>query len=351
MLYHLWPVIDHPAMRILVASPGHIRTAPMGRYCAETFRELGHEARFFDCGSLTTAEKLVLRPLAKLRRQERFEKTRLNQRLLEETSEFRPDLFLAIFGFDIFPETVAAVRKAGARTACWWLNDPFQFDRGLSIAPAYDHFFSNCIISAQRYVKQGIAGAGYLPHAAFLPVHRPMQLSGAERKEWASEVCFVGDWGPVRQGILSMLSRKVKLRIWGPWKKHLTPRDRLWGCITDGFFTAEDMARAFSATRIAINLHAWFGYYECGLNPRTFETPACGAFQICDWKEDVLKHFTFDREIVTYETGAELEWKIQDFLKNDAAREQIARAGYQRVLTDHSYTRRMKQLLEMVKMG
>lgn len=337
-------------MRILVASPGHIRTAPMGRYCAETLREMGHDVRFFDCGSLTPVEKLVLRPLAKLRGEERFEKTRLNQRLRHVVTEFKPELFLTIFGFDIFPETVAAIKQQGARTACWWLNDPFQFDRGLAIAPAYDHFLSNCSFSAQRYVEKGIAGAGYLPHAAFLPVHRPVSLSDDEKRRWGSEVCFVGDWGPVRQGILSMLSRKVKLRIWGPWKKHLTPRDRLWGCITDGYFTAEDLARAFSATKIAINLHAWFGYYECGLNPRTFETPACGAFQICDWKEDLLRHFAEEREIVAYRTGAELEWKILDLLKNDAVRQRIAEAGFKRAVSDHSYRQRMKQLIEMLKM-
>ncbi|MDD2709912.1 MAG: glycosyltransferase [Verrucomicrobiae bacterium] len=335
-------------MRILVATPGHLRTAPMGRYCAETFREMGHDVRLFDCGSLTLSEKFFLRPVAKLRGQNRFEKTRLNRRLLETADEFKPELFLAIFGFDIFPETLAAIRKSGARAVCWWLNDPFQFDRGLALAPAYDLFLSNCASSARRYVHQGVSRAGYLPHAAFLPVHRPIELSAAERRQWESEVCFIGDWGPVRQGILSMLSRKVKLRIWGPWRKHLTPRDRLWSSITDGFFTADDMARALSSAKAAINLHSWFGYYECGLNPRTFETPACGAFQLCDWKEDLAQHYQETKEIITYHTGAELELKLIEFLRDDAARRQIAESARQRTLAEHSYPRRMRQLLEMI---
>jgi spore maturation protein CgeB len=310
---------------------------------------LGHDVLLLDAGSLTISEKLFLRPVAKLRGKNRFEKTRLNQRVLDEVRQFRPDLFLAIFGFDLFPETIATIRKSGANTACWWLNDPFQFERGLSIAPHYDHFFSNCAISADRYRQQGIAGAGYLSHAGFTPEHRPLSLSDAEKKEWASEVCFVGDWGPVRQGILSMLSQKIDLRIWGPWRKHLTPKDRLWSRVVDGYFTTEQMVRAFNATKIAVNLHSWFGYYEIGLNPRTFETPACGALQVCDWKEELPRHFREGEEIVTYRTGAELEGKLLDLLQDPAARQRIATAGLKRVLSGHTYEHRMKQLLDAIR--
>lgn len=337
-------------MRIFVASPSHIRTAPMGFYCAETFRALGHQTCLFDSGSLTMAEKLLLRPIARLRGKERFEKTRLNQRLLDAATAFQPDLFLAIFGFDLFPETVAAIRARGVKTVCWWLNDPFQWDRGFAIAPAYDHFLSNCATSARRYARAGIRGADYLPHAAFVPLHRPIELSAEERQRWESEVCFVGDWGPVRQGILSMLSRKIDLRIWGPWRKHLTPKDRLWSRIVDGYFTAEEMVRAFCATKAAVNLHSWFGYYNCGLNPRTFETPACGALEVCDWKEDLARHFRADEEMVVYHSGEELEEKLRSLLDDAPARQRIAQAGLKRTQTDHTYEQRLSQMLSLFGM-
>ncbi len=322
----------------------------MGRYCAETFRALGHEAVLFDSGSLTRGEKLFLRPIARFRRQNNFEKIMLNRRLDRAAAEFRPDFFLAIFGFDIFPETVAAIRARGAKTACWWLNDPFQFPRGLAIAPSYDRFFSNCERSARDYVRQGIASAAFLPHAAFEPVHRPVEMDAADRRKWQSEICFVGDWGPVRQGILSMLSQKADLRIWGPWRKHLTPRDRLWSRVVDGYFTPEQMIRALCGAKIALNLHSWFGYYDCGLNPRTFETPGCGALQVCDWKEELPRHFTEGAEVVTYRTGEELEGKIRELLADDKARRQIAEAGLRRARAEHTYSLRMKQMLEMLKM-
>lgn len=42
-----------PRMRIGIAAPGHLKTVPMGRYCAETFRRMGHEVLLFDAGSGT----------------------------------------------------------------------------------------------------------------------------------------------------------------------------------------------------------------------------------------------------------------------------------------------------------
>jgi spore maturation protein CgeB len=322
-------------MRILVATPGHIRTAPMGAYSAETLKSLGHEVRLVDAGSLTLAEKIIFRPIAKLRGRNRIEKTYLNARLLKEYQDFRPELFISIFGFDIFPETIDRMRKKGTRTACWWLNDPFQFDRGLFLATSYDYFFSNCAASTLKYQNHGV-NAFHLPHAAFLPKHRPYKVSQSERKTLQSEVCFVGDWGPVRQGILSILSQKIDLKIWGPWKKHLSKKDRLWSRINDGYFSTETMGKVFSCTKIAINLHSWFGYYNTGYNPRTFETPACGAFQICDWKEDLDKHFSDGSEIIYYRSGSEMEYQIKHFLTDESARKQIAQAGYQRALREHT---------------
>lgn len=338
-------------MRIFVASPGHLRTVPMGGYCCETLCKLGHEAILFDAGSLRPMEKLLLRPMAKWRGQNSFEKSRLNARLLQAVRDFKPDIFLAIFGFDIFPETVANLRKQGIRTVCWWLNDPIQFERGLSIAPTYEHFFTNCLSSARHYQKRGMLHASCLPHAAFLPVHRPIELTGEERKIWESEACFAGDWGPVRQGILSSLAQKVNIRIWGPWNRRLHRKDRLRRCVVDGYFTAEDMARIFSSTKAAINLHSWFGYYPYGLNPRVFESPACGVLQICDAKEELTHHFLEDEEIVVYRTGLELESKLRNLLKDDTLRRKIADAGRTRVLKDHSYEMRICQMLDRLRMG
>jgi spore maturation protein CgeB len=338
-------------MRILVSSPGHLRTAPMGFYCAETFRAMGHEVQLFDAGSLTLKEKILLRPIAKLRGKNRVEKVFLNRRLMDTVRNFRPNFYLSIFGFDVFPETIDFIQKQGAVTAAWWLNDPFQFERGLFHAPAYQFFFSNCKASTQRYQGHGIKSAFYLPHAAFSSVHRPINVPTRERKHLESEVCFVGDWGPVRQGILSALSQRVDLKIWGPWRKHLNKKDRLWSRVVDGYFTPEQMTKIFSLTKVAVNLHSWFGYYNTGFNPRTFETPACGALQACDWKENIEEHFEENKEIVIYRTGSELESKVKDLLRNDSYRKEVTHAGLKRSLQEHTYEHRMSQMLSMMNLN
>lgn len=335
-------------MRILVATPGHLRTAPMGRYAAETLRRMGHEVHLFDSGSLTLPEKIVLRPVARLRGEKRYEKTRLNKRLYDAAHSFRPELFLSMFGFDIFGETVKEIGSLGAHTVCWWMNDPIQNERGLALAKDYEFFFSNCETSVKFYRDAGIKSARFLPHAAFPELHHPVKLDAAEHRHWESEICFVGDWGPIRQGVLSNIAKKFEIRIWGPWHKRLDRKDRLWSRVVDGYFTTEDMARAFSATKIALNLHAWFGYFPYGLNPRVWETPACGALEVCDAKTDLARQFREDEEIITYRHGLELESKLKDLLGDASARERVAKAGMKRVQQEHTYEHRLRELLQSV---
>ena len=56
-----------------------------------------------------------------------------------------------------------------------------------------------------------------------------------------------------------------------------------------------------------------------------------------------------DREIVTFRDEDEMMDKIKFYLKNDLLREKIAAAGRERVLREHTYEVRIRQMLEIIK--
>jgi len=56
-----------------------------------------------------------------------------------------------------------------------------------------------------------------------------------------------------------------------------------------------------------------------------------------------------DREVVTYGTTREMIEKIRFYLAHEDERRNIAEAGYARVLRDHTYERRLRDLFQ--KMG
>jgi len=322
-------------MKILLSVPGHLKTVPMNGYVFRTLTEMGHEVRVFDFGACGIYPRLLKKVSL-----ERF-LSHINNRLKKAVQDFRPDMFLTIFGFDHSREVLEHIRDKGVVTACWWLNDPFQFTRSLKNAGSYEYYFTNARGCLSDYRNEGVKNVYYLPVGCYPPVHRKY----ADRAE-RYEICFVGDWGPVREQVLESIAVDFNLSIFGPWKKKIRGGSPLRGCIVeDGFFSPESMVEIFNQSRIVLNIHSWFGRWQYGTNPRLFEAGGCGTFQLCDWKEEIPDLFVEDKEIVLYRSIDELKEKIAYFLKDGAGRSEIAGNAYLRAQSEHTYEARLKEML------
>jgi spore maturation protein CgeB len=322
-------------MKILLTQPGKLNTVPMGRFASKALVNLGHEVVEFD---VTPAwqEKL-------LGSQGRY--SAMNYRLRRLIERDRPDLMLAVFGFDISTDTLNFLKQRNIPRACWWLNDPFQFSRSLAQARDYDFIFSNSLGSVADYQREGISHAHWLPAACAPDVHRRVTPVPAYR----CDVCFAGDWSPLREEWCEILARHFDLRIFGPWKKKLAPSSRLHSCLVDGFFTPEQMVGMFSSAKVVFNLHSWYGKWDHGTNPRLFEAAGCGACQVVDWKIDIPRLFDNNSEIATYRNEGELIGKIRELLCSDELRSDMGEHVQRRAYTEHTYPVRMKSML--IKMG
>ena len=77
---------------------------------------------------------------------------------------------------------------------------------------------------------------------------------------------------------------------------------------------------------------------------REFEAPMSGAFYVTEYLEEIGLHYEIGFEVVCYRSRRELVDLCRFFLRHDAARERIARAGHERALRDHTWTRRFEGL-------
>jgi spore maturation protein CgeB len=59
--------------------------------------------------------------------------------------------------------------------------------------------------------------------------------------------------------------------------------------------------------------------------------------------------FELDKEVIAYRTREECAEMIQYYLEHEDERKQIARAGQQRTLRDHTYYQRMQELVVIVE--
>ena len=332
-------------MNILLVIPGKLRTVPMGVFSARALEELGHRVAVFD-DSLQPLDKLA-RALERglgLRLEER---PFVNRRLRALLREFRPDLFLSVFGFGVSPRTLAAVRAAGVPSACWWINDPFQFERSLQRAPHYDWVFSNSAVCAQWYRERGVTASAFLPTACEPSVHRPVPPVAAD----ACELCFAGDWSPLREQVVTALARRFEVRVFGPWGRKLAPDSPLRPLLRDGFFTPDEMAAMFSSAQVVLNLHSWCGRFDHGVNPRLFEAAACGAFQVVDDKREIASLFSPGAELAAVSGPDDFAQAVTDALADPAGRARAGQAALRRALAEHTYRHRMASLISAMGAG
>jgi spore maturation protein CgeB len=169
--------------------------------------------------------------------------------------------------------------------------------------------------------------------------------------EFGSDVSFVGAGYANRREIFPRLLRHDwTFKLWGnEWggANDLTPVLQRNGVRVD----TDTCLKVFNASSVNLNLHSWTG---TGLdpdgdfiNPRTFELAACGAFQLTDRRSLMPDLFT-ESEVATVSSSDELPAEITRWLREPEQRVTMAAQARQRVLAEHTYVHRMRDLLSQI---
>jgi spore maturation protein CgeB len=284
-----------------------------------------------------------------------------NRRILEAINDWRPDVLLSILCwgepitdelFDQMPKKSLPIKIA------WLMDDPFQHDGSLAgIAPCYDLVYvvdGSWIEPIQLFTGRA---AVELPCGADLQAYHPVAAE-ALASDWRCGVVFVGSSyrghivGKLRNSLLKQVT-DLKLHIYGDegWRCDELPSAggfELAACYRGGELSSEEANLAYNGADIALNIH--HPQFRMGTSLRTFAISAAGAFQLVDWRPGLDRFFVLDEEIVTYRTPEDLREKATYYLANEVARRRIARAGYERVRREHTYARRLAQMLRDVEL-
>ncbi|MBI5741869.1 MAG: glycosyltransferase [Nitrospirae bacterium] len=342
-------------LRILVVSPVHGGSLPIARYCSTTLKRMGHEVELVDNGGFYDA-MLFARDVAKSKL--RFKRMMdslsafLSEAVIARCEAFKPDLVLALAQAPLTEEYIRKIRSYGIATAFWFVEDFRVMDYWRKIAGHYDYFFT---IQKGDFFEElkgaGIKNYHYLPLAADPDFHKKARLTDEEEKYYRSDVSFLGAGYFNRRHFLRGLL-DFDFKIWGDgW-----PRDAAFDkCVqrSGARIETEETVRIFSATRININLHS--STYHRGINPfgdfvnpRTFELAACGAFQLVDRRRELDGLFDAGEEIVVFDDIEDLRRKIKYYLDNPGEREIIAERAAKRILREHTYEHRMRDMFEFL---
>ncbi len=110
----------------------------------------------------------------------------------------------------------------------------------------------------------------------------------------------------------------------------------------------EDEGKIYNSSLISINVHEDYQKkYGGDCNERTFKIPLSGGFEICDDVACIRKYFKEGEEIVIAKDREDWFNKIKYYIENPRERDNIIKRGMDRVLCDHTYHNRAKQILDI----
>ena len=98
---------------------------------------------------------------------------------------------------------------------------------------------------------------------------------------------------------------------------------------------------------ISININITSCQMPSALNQRVFDVPACGAFLLNDFQQDLDELFS-ENEYAVYKSPEELPEKVDFYLKNRQIRDAVVVAARKRILNEHTYLHRLRSLLKLL---
>ena len=204
-------------------------------------------------------------------------------------------------------------------------NRTAYFNRGIRY---YDVVFTTKVYNLEELKKLGAKRTALFLDAYDEKVHRPMELSDAEKAEFGADISFVGMFEEDRaRRILYLAEHGLPVAVWGNgWANWVGKNKNM--IVKNKMLLEDDYARAINATKI--NLCFLRKINRDQVTSRSVEIPACGAFLLGERTKRHLEFFEEGKEMEFFGSDEEMLKKAKYYLENPAEREKIALAGRER---------------------
>jgi spore maturation protein CgeB len=206
------------------------------------------------------------------------------------------------------------------------------------------------------YKDKGHEHVWQLPLATAPEVFFPKEVHG----KYKSDICIVGFPYPERIRYVQRLlqNNSYKIQVVGKWTNALYRfRQHQNLKIHEGWVEPKMVADFYNGAKIVLNTHRPFdlqqnmnrlGIKGKGINNRTFDVASCASFQLIEYKEDLKDHFNEDQEIVSFKSFSQLQEKIHYYIVAEDERKKIANKARERVLKNHTFEKRLEQMISLI---
>ena len=310
----------------------------------DTLIGMGHEVEYFDFYTLYL----------------KYGKHEMTKMLRQRVEEWKPELlftFLYSDQFD-FEELKNITTQTNTITYNWFADDHWRFDD-------YSRYWAPCFDFVSTTDRNALSKYKAIGYSNVL-----LTQWAANPRIWTRiyevpryDVTFIGQQYGNRRAIIRNLKKQdIPVRVWGTrWKlTKLHEIAKNYHIISNNLYdrvagstriSQQEMIKIIQASKINLNISQSSQLHGNQIKGRNFEIPACGGFHISGYTDNLEDYFELDKEIVCYQTEVELIEKIKYYLQHDTERNIIAEAGYQRVMKEHTYAQRFRELFKLMDLN
>jgi spore maturation protein CgeB len=337
---------------------GNMRDLQTGMYIVKSIEELGHKATFVDTRAITNdvgyerGQGLILGNIMK--------------------HTFKPDIIIVLKGLEMSYETTKAIKEMFPNAVFTnWFFDVYLADKKIwendkfyKVIELYDLFMCSLKGVADNLKLKGFNNAVHVPEGCFPALNGEQYLNNFQVGKYGSDVAFIGSIGMLgihknRVKLLSKIaSSGFDLKIWGEivGEQKAVPLD-VRHAMTNESVINERHSQVCQASLVNIGIdqdptlrESWSAriYRVMCAGGLYLTTPTKGIqdlFKINHEGEEI----TADQDLVVFYSDNDLVKKIDFLLEHDDIRESIAKNGQKKVMDEHTFVHRVKEIIEVTE--
>jgi GT2 family glycosyltransferase len=255
----------------------------------------------------------------------------MSRMLLDVVYREMPDVLFGVFfneQHDPRRETLLRIsEKTPTVTIGWFCDSHWRYENfDKPWAGNLGFCVTTSTVAYQKYVNDGFREKVIKSQWGASPKY--VKIEGIRKDV---DVSFVGQPHGNRRAMIQALQHAgIDVKVYGTgWGQRLS---------------FEEMVRMFNRSKINLNLNNACDARSKQIKGRNFEVPACGGFLLTEKAENLNEYYKYGSEIETYENVDGLINSIKYYLKHEGRREEIAKAGYERTMGEHTYSHRYNHI-------
>jgi len=248
-----------------------------------------------------------------------------------------------------YDELVAVAREKGIGLIWWGTEDPPAFDLTLTTcARVADIILSPAIECVEQYRAAG-KRAGLFPFAANPRWHKPVTPRAEYQLDFIGACSYYPGHDCRQHGMRSIIQPAIDSPYTGfisgnYWdragaEQYFTSRD-----IRRPWLPATEMPAVYSSAKVLLGV-------QCDdssmtqTSMRPYEVLACGGFLLTQWTPATADLFRDGVHVVMSSTAEQTRELLDYYLAHPGERQKIAKQGKAFVLANHTYERRVRDVL------